>query len=217
MSRVLLLAILVALLLFPTAAGAGASGLVVSQIYGGGGNAGATFRNDYVELFNAGSGVVDLSGWTVQYATAAGTTWQAPHSPGRSRPATTTWSSSHRTRTSAPPFRPPMRPARATSVAPAGKSHSFAVSPHSRAALRRGVVRPIRSWRISSATAAPATSRVRARRRGFPTLRPRFARTMVAPTRATTRPTSRRRHPRPGTQPPRRTCARARPPGRAGP
>jgi hypothetical protein len=76
MSRVLLLAFVAALLLFPTAAGAGASGLVVSQIYGGGGNAGATFRNDYVELFNAGSGAVDLSGWTVQYATAAGTTWQ---------------------------------------------------------------------------------------------------------------------------------------------
>jgi hypothetical protein len=76
MSRALLLAFLAALLLFPTAAGAGASGVVVSQIYGGGGNAGATFRNDYVELFNAGTGAVDLSGWTVQYATAAGTTWQ---------------------------------------------------------------------------------------------------------------------------------------------
>jgi hypothetical protein len=76
MSRVLLLALLAALLLFPTAARAGASDVVVSQIYGGGGNAGATFRNDYVELFNAGSGTVDLSGWTVQYATAAGTTWQ---------------------------------------------------------------------------------------------------------------------------------------------
>ena len=76
MSRVLLLAFVAALALFPTAAGAGASGVVVSQIYGGGGNAGATFRNDYVELFNAGSGAVDLSGWTVQYATAAGTAWQ---------------------------------------------------------------------------------------------------------------------------------------------
>ncbi len=76
MSRVLLLALLAALLLFPTAAGAGASDVVVSQIYGGGGNAGATLRNDYVELFNAGSGTVDLSGWTVQYATAAGASWQ---------------------------------------------------------------------------------------------------------------------------------------------
>jgi len=77
MSRALLLAFLTALLLFPTAARSGTSDVVVSQIYGGGGNAGATFRNDYVELFNGGSGTVDLSGWTVQYATAAGTTWQA--------------------------------------------------------------------------------------------------------------------------------------------
>jgi hypothetical protein len=76
MSRVLLFAFLAALLLFPTAARSGTSDVVVSQIYGGGGNAGATFRNDYVELFNGGSGTVDLSGWTVQYATAAGTTWQ---------------------------------------------------------------------------------------------------------------------------------------------
>jgi hypothetical protein len=77
MSRALLLALLAALLLFPTTAGASASNVVVSQIYGGGGNAGAAFRNDYVELFNAGSAAVDLSSWTVQYATAAGTTWQA--------------------------------------------------------------------------------------------------------------------------------------------
>ena len=76
MSRVLLLAFFAALLLFPAAARAGASGVVLSQIYGGGGNAAATFRNDYVELFNTGSNTVDLSGWTVQYATAAGTTWQ---------------------------------------------------------------------------------------------------------------------------------------------
>jgi hypothetical protein len=76
MSRVLLLVVLAAQLLVPTATGAGASGVVVSQIYGGGGNAGATFRNDYVELFNAGAGAVDVSGWTLQYATAAGTTWQ---------------------------------------------------------------------------------------------------------------------------------------------
>jgi hypothetical protein len=76
MSRLLLLAFLAALLLFPIGARAGVSDVVVSQIYGGGGNAGATFRNDYVELFNAGSSTVDLSGWTVQYATAAGTSWQ---------------------------------------------------------------------------------------------------------------------------------------------
>jgi hypothetical protein len=77
MSRVLLLALLCALLVFPTAAGASASGVVVSQIYGGGGNSGASFRNDYVELFNGGTAGADVSGWTLQYATAPGTTWQA--------------------------------------------------------------------------------------------------------------------------------------------
>ena len=76
MSRALLLALLAAVLLLPAAAHASTSGVVVSQIYGGGGNAGAAFRADYVELFNAGAGSVDLSAWTVQYATTAGTTWQ---------------------------------------------------------------------------------------------------------------------------------------------
>jgi Lamin Tail Domain len=76
MQRILLLALLSALILFPTAARASSSGVVVSQIYGGGGNSGATFRNDYVELFNAGTSAVDLTEWTVQYATAAGTAWQ---------------------------------------------------------------------------------------------------------------------------------------------
>jgi Lamin Tail Domain len=87
MSRVLLLALLAAVILLPSAAYAGASGVVVSQVYGGGGNSGATFRNDYVELFNAGSGAVDLSGWTVQYATAAGTSWQTTALAGTIAPS----------------------------------------------------------------------------------------------------------------------------------
>ena len=51
--------------------------VVVSQVYAGGGNSGAPFANDFVELFNRGSTAVDVSGWTVQYASAAGTTWSA--------------------------------------------------------------------------------------------------------------------------------------------
>jgi len=51
--------------------------VVVSQIYGGGGNTGATLRNDFIELFNRGAAPVDLTGWTVQYASSAGSTWQA--------------------------------------------------------------------------------------------------------------------------------------------
>lgn len=50
--------------------------VVISQVYGGGGNAGATFRNDFVELFNRGGEAVSVNGWAVQYASATGTTWQ---------------------------------------------------------------------------------------------------------------------------------------------
>jgi hypothetical protein len=51
--------------------------IVVSQVYAGGGNSGASFTHDFVELFNRGSTAVDVSGWTIQYASAGGTTWQA--------------------------------------------------------------------------------------------------------------------------------------------
>ena len=69
-----LLALIVSLA--PSATGAG-GGVVISQVYGGGGNAGATYANDFLELFNPGASSVDLSGWTIQYATSAGTSWQA--------------------------------------------------------------------------------------------------------------------------------------------
>ena len=38
--------------------------LVISQIYGGGGNTGATYQNDFVELYNPGTSPVDVTGWT---------------------------------------------------------------------------------------------------------------------------------------------------------
>lgn len=47
--------------------------IVISQVYGGGGNAGATLKNDFVELFNRGSAAVNLSGKSIQYASATGT------------------------------------------------------------------------------------------------------------------------------------------------
>lgn len=49
--------------------------VVISQIYGGGGVSGATYENDFVELHNRGTSSVSLSGWSVQYAGATGTTW----------------------------------------------------------------------------------------------------------------------------------------------
>jgi len=49
--------------------------VVISQVFGGGGNAGAPFRNDFIEIFNAGNSTVNLSGWSVQYASATASTW----------------------------------------------------------------------------------------------------------------------------------------------
>lgn len=49
---------------------------VISQVYGGGGNSGAPFTNDYIELFNRGTVPQNLNGWSVQYATSAGTSWK---------------------------------------------------------------------------------------------------------------------------------------------
>jgi Lamin Tail Domain/Carboxypeptidase regulatory-like domain/Putative Ig domain/Domain of unknown function (DUF4214) len=46
--------------------------IVISQVYGGGGNSGAPYQNDYVELFNLGSTTVSITGWSVQYASATG-------------------------------------------------------------------------------------------------------------------------------------------------
>ncbi len=47
--------------------------IVISQVYGGGGNAGAQFNADFIELFNRGSAAQSIAGWSVQYASATGT------------------------------------------------------------------------------------------------------------------------------------------------
>jgi predicted extracellular nuclease len=52
------------------------SSVLISQIYGGGGNTGASYRNDFVELFNRSSNAVNLAGWSVQYAAATSAIWQ---------------------------------------------------------------------------------------------------------------------------------------------
>ena len=91
MNRVsVLLAAVLAVLAVVAPAAVGASPVVVvSQVYAGGGNAGATYANDFVELFNPGPASVDLSGWTIQYASAASSSWSATAlagsiAPGRS-------------------------------------------------------------------------------------------------------------------------------------
>jgi hypothetical protein len=76
MRRLSFLLLLAALLLLPAAAhGTPSSSLVVSQVYAAGGNGGATYANDFVELLNTGATGVDLTGWTLQYASAGSTSW----------------------------------------------------------------------------------------------------------------------------------------------
>jgi len=60
-----------------------ANHVVISEVYGGGGNSGSTYKNDFVELYNPTSSSVDLSGWSVQYGSAAGTSsWQVTNLTG---------------------------------------------------------------------------------------------------------------------------------------
>ncbi len=80
MKRIHLLVLLSALALPFAAAPASSSGsgsVVVAEVFAAGGNSGAAYANDYVELFNRGSGAVAVDGWTLQYASASSTTWQA--------------------------------------------------------------------------------------------------------------------------------------------
>jgi hypothetical protein len=74
-----------ALLAAPVAHGASPD-IVVSQVYAGGGNAGAAYTHDFVELFNRGGTATDVTGWTIQYASANGTTWEATPLSGSIQP-----------------------------------------------------------------------------------------------------------------------------------
>ncbi|MEV0455111.1 lamin tail domain-containing protein [Catellatospora methionotrophica] len=76
----------VAGLLQPVPALAVSPDIVISQVYGGGGTVGATYTNDFVELFNRGASAVDVSGWSVQYASAVGSTWQVTPLTGTIQP-----------------------------------------------------------------------------------------------------------------------------------
>jgi uncharacterized protein len=64
--------------------------IVISQVYGGAGCSTAncsTYQNDFIELFNRSSSAMSVNGWSVQYAAAAGSTWQVTNLPNVSIPA----------------------------------------------------------------------------------------------------------------------------------
>src|SRR2546421_523309 len=88
MKRIHVLVLLSALALLLAAApasGSGSGGIVVGELYASGGNSGALYANDYVELFNRGAAAVAIDGWTLQYASAASATWQMTALSGSAR------------------------------------------------------------------------------------------------------------------------------------
>ena len=56
--------------------------LVISQVYGGGGNAGTVYKNDFIEIFNPTASPISVAGWSVQYASSTGTSWSLTNLSG---------------------------------------------------------------------------------------------------------------------------------------
>ncbi len=56
--------------------GAQSKTLVITEVYGGGGNVNSSYKNDYVQLFNLSSSPIDLDGYTLQVAPASGSLWE---------------------------------------------------------------------------------------------------------------------------------------------
>ncbi len=57
-------------------AGSAPCTVCISQVYGGGGNTGATYNADFIELFNATGDTISLTGWSVAYASAGSNSWE---------------------------------------------------------------------------------------------------------------------------------------------
>lgn len=68
------------------AVGQVANHIVISEVYGGGGNSGSTWKNDFVELYNPTDSIVSVAGWSVQYGSATGTSWQVTNLSGSIAP-----------------------------------------------------------------------------------------------------------------------------------
>jgi hypothetical protein len=62
------------------------SAVVISQVYGAGGNNNSIYKNDFIELFNSGAAPVDLTGWSVQYAGSTSSSWSVAPLHGTIQP-----------------------------------------------------------------------------------------------------------------------------------
>lgn len=63
------------LLLCPLVSWGQSTSLVISQVYGGGGNSGATYTNDFIEIHNVSGAAISLAGYSLQYAPSTSSSW----------------------------------------------------------------------------------------------------------------------------------------------
>ncbi|MFD1249004.1 ExeM/NucH family extracellular endonuclease [Nocardioides ginsengisoli] len=71
----------------PAQANPGGTALVISEVYGAGGNGGAAYNADFVELFNPTAAAISLSGMAVHYRSATGGSGGNPFALSGSVPA----------------------------------------------------------------------------------------------------------------------------------
>ncbi len=78
LSGILIFVYLFSLVLIPgQVVRASSSGIVIYQVYGGGGNSGAPYHNDFIVLYNAGLSSFTITDWSLQYGSATGSFNQA--------------------------------------------------------------------------------------------------------------------------------------------
>lgn len=73
----------------PIASAVPSADALIAEVYGGGGNSGATLTTDFIELGNASSGALSLDGWSVQYlpgTPSATSRWQVTPLTGSVQP-----------------------------------------------------------------------------------------------------------------------------------
>ncbi|MEI2713427.1 MAG: ExeM/NucH family extracellular endonuclease [Nocardioides sp.] len=86
-----LVAPITALIAAPAGANPAGTGLVINEVYGAGGNSGALFNADFVELYNPTASAIDLAGLSIQYRSAGGGSGGAPYALSGSVPAGSTY------------------------------------------------------------------------------------------------------------------------------
>lgn len=59
--------------LAPASANVAGDGLVINEVYGGGGNSGSYWKSDFIELYNPTAAPIVVDGWSVQWRSATGT------------------------------------------------------------------------------------------------------------------------------------------------